>query len=46
MVYGLDVYVDGVSVKDQVIDLLSDPTNSSFVKNVAGLGWEPEFTKR
>ncbi|MER2256742.1 MAG: 6-phospho-beta-glucosidase, partial [Priestia megaterium] len=24
MVYGLDVYVDGVSVKDQVIDLLSD----------------------
>lgn len=45
MVYGLDVYVDGVRVKDQVIDLLSDPTNSSFVKNVAGLGWEPEFTK-
>ncbi|MEN3772022.1 6-phospho-beta-glucosidase [Priestia megaterium] len=43
MVYGLDVYVDGESVKDKVIDLLTDPANSSFVKNVEGLGWEPEF---
>ena len=46
MVYGLDVYLDGVSVKDHVIDLLTDPDNSSFVKNIAGLGWEPEFIKR
>jgi 6-phospho-beta-glucosidase len=45
MVYGLDVYVDGVSVKDKVIDLLTDPNNSSFVKNIQGLGWEPEFLK-
>jgi 6-phospho-beta-glucosidase len=45
MVYGLDVYVDGQSVKDKVIDLLTDPANSSFVKNVEGLGWEPEFIK-
>jgi len=45
MVYGLDVYVDGVSVKDQVIDLLMDPNNSSFVKNIENLDWEPEFIK-
>jgi len=43
MVYGLDVYLDGVSVKDEVIQKLSDPANSSFVKNVDGMGWEPEF---
>lgn len=43
MVYGLDVYVDGISVKDKVIQLISDPNNSSFVKNIDGLGWEPEF---
>lgn len=45
MVYGLDVYLDGVSVKDQVMELLTNPENSSFVKNVAGMGWEPEFIR-
>jgi 6-phospho-beta-glucosidase len=45
MVYGLDVYLDGVSVKDKVIELLSNPENSSFVKNVEGQGWEPEFIR-
>nr|WP_263327684.1 6-phospho-beta-glucosidase [Neobacillus sp. Marseille-Q6967] len=45
MVYGLDVYVDGVSVKDQVIELLTNPENTSFVKNVQGQGWEPEFIR-
>lgn len=43
MVYGLDVYLDGVSVKEEVIEKLSDPENSSFVKNIDGMGWEPEF---
>ncbi|PAV28433.1 6-phospho-beta-glucosidase [Virgibacillus profundi] len=43
MVYGLDVYVDGESVKEEVIEKLSDPENSSFVKNIDGMGWEPEF---
>lgn len=45
MVYGLDVYVDGISVKEKVIALLTDPANSSFVKNIEGLGWEPEFIR-
>lgn len=43
MVYGLDVYLDGDSVKDAVIEKLSDPENSSFVKNIDGMCWEPEF---
>ncbi|WP_339226135.1 6-phospho-beta-glucosidase [Oceanobacillus sp. FSL K6-2867] len=43
MVYGLDVYVDGESVKEEVIKKLSNPENSSFVKNIDGMGWEPEF---
>lgn len=45
MVYGLDVYLDGESVKEKVIDLLTDPKNSSFVKNVQGIGWETPFLK-
>lgn len=45
MVYGLDVYLDGESVKDKVINLLTDSNNSSFVKNIQGLGWEPSFLK-
>ncbi|MDL4841208.1 6-phospho-beta-glucosidase [Aquibacillus rhizosphaerae] len=45
MVYGLNVYVDGESVKDKVIELLTDSNNSSFVKNIKGLGWEPSFIK-
>ncbi|SFD12471.1 6-phospho-beta-glucosidase [Bacillus sp. UNCCL81] len=45
MVYGLDVFVDGESVKEQVIELLTNPENSSFVKNIQGYGWEPEFLR-
>jgi 6-phospho-beta-glucosidase len=45
MVYGLDVFVDGESVKEKVFTLLTDPHNTSFVKNIPGYGWEPEFLK-
>lgn len=45
MVYGLDVYLDGKSVKKKVIDLITKPENSSFFKNVPGLGWEKSFLK-
>jgi len=45
MVYGLDIYLDGVSVKEHVWGMLSDPENASFVKNIAGKEWVPEFTK-
>jgi 6-phospho-beta-glucosidase len=45
MVYGLNVYLDGESVKDKVIDMLTNPENTSFVKNIQGQGWEPEFIR-
>ncbi|MGJ7910157.1 6-phospho-beta-glucosidase [Neobacillus sp. LXY-1] len=45
MVYGLDVFVDGISVKDKLIDLLSDPENTVTMKNIHAMGWEPGFLK-
>jgi 6-phospho-beta-glucosidase len=45
MVYGLDVFVDGVSVKDQVITLLTDPEKNITMQNIHAMGWEPEFLK-
>jgi 6-phospho-beta-glucosidase len=45
MVYGLDVFVDGVSVKDQVISLINDPEKSITMQNIHAMGWEPEFLR-
>lgn len=45
MVYGLDVFVDGISVKDQVIDLIMNPKNSITMKNIHAMGWKPEFLR-
>ncbi|AOM84348.1 6-phospho-beta-glucosidase [Salisediminibacterium beveridgei] len=45
MVYGLDVYLDGVSVKDRVIELLSAEDTSSFVKNIDGQAFEQGFIR-
>ena len=45
MVYGLDVYLDGVSVKDQVIKMLAEREENSTVKNIHGFAWEPEFLR-
>lgn len=45
MVYGLDVFVDGVSVKDKVISLITDPEKSITMQNIHAMGWEPEFLK-
>lgn len=45
MVYGLDVYLDGVSVKQKVIDLITHPEQSVAMQNIVALGWEPEFLK-
>ncbi|MBV7508251.1 6-phospho-beta-glucosidase [Bacillus sp. sid0103] len=43
MVYGLNVFVDGISVKDQVISLINDPEKSITMQNIHAMGWEPEF---
>ncbi|MEH7074646.1 6-phospho-beta-glucosidase [Neobacillus drentensis] len=45
MVYGLNIYVDGVSVKDQVISLINDPEKSITMQNIHAMGWEPDFLR-
>ncbi|MFX3625161.1 MAG: 6-phospho-beta-glucosidase [Ectobacillus sp.] len=45
MVFGLNVYVDGVSVMDRVIEAMANPENALTMKNIAALGWEPDFIR-
>ncbi|MDF2536440.1 MAG: celF [Bacillales bacterium] len=45
MVFGLDIYVDGKSVKDKVLEILTNSENSSFVKNIQGQEWDPGLIK-
>ncbi|MDM5306463.1 6-phospho-beta-glucosidase [Peribacillus frigoritolerans] len=45
MVFGLDVYVDGKSVKDKVINALGNPENEMTMKNIAGFAWDHDFIK-
>lgn len=45
MVYGLDTFVDGVSVQDQVIEAMANPENALTMKNISGLSWEPDFIR-
>ncbi|HWO74791.1 MAG TPA: 6-phospho-beta-glucosidase [Bacillus sp. (in: firmicutes)] len=45
MVYGLRVYLDGTEITDQVLEELTNPTNSVSMKNIVNLGWEPDFIK-
>ncbi|MDQ0178349.1 6-phospho-beta-glucosidase [Bacillus chungangensis] len=43
LVYGLDVFVDGESVLEEVIDILSDPDKQLSMQNIAPIPWEPAF---
>lgn len=45
MVYGLDVYIDGKSVKEQVIKLITDPKKAITMQNIHAMGWEPSFLR-
>lgn len=45
MVYGLDVYLDGVSIMDQVLDELGNPNSQWSMKNIEAKNWEPSFVK-
>ncbi|MFP3840183.1 6-phospho-beta-glucosidase [Bacillus safensis] len=45
MVYGLDVYLDGVSIMDQVLDELGNPKSQWSMKNIEAKNWEPSFVK-
>jgi 6-phospho-beta-glucosidase len=46
MVFGLNVYLDGTNITEQVIDLVANPEKTGItMKNIVDLGWEPEFLK-
>ncbi|WP_080844363.1 6-phospho-beta-glucosidase [Cytobacillus gottheilii] len=45
MVFGLDVFVDGKSVLDEVIAALGNPENEMTMKNIAGFAWDADFIK-
>ncbi|MDM5327489.1 6-phospho-beta-glucosidase [Neobacillus sp. CF12] len=45
MVFGLDTFLDGVSVQDQVIEAMANPENALTMKNISGLSWEPDFIR-
>lgn len=45
MVYGLNIYLDGEDVKQQALEAVADPANASTMKNIAALGWEPDFIR-
>ncbi|MDP7979468.1 6-phospho-beta-glucosidase [Bacillus multifaciens] len=45
MVYGLDVYVDGVSIMDCVLEFMTDPEKQMTMQNIAMLDWEPDFIR-
>lgn len=45
MVFGLNVYLDGVSILDEVIEKMSNPDHAISMKNIAALGWEPDFLR-
>lgn len=43
LVYGLNVFVDGNSVKKEVISQLTNPEKAITMQNIHAMGWEPEF---
>ncbi len=45
MVFGLNVYVDGISVLDEVIEKMANPGSSMTMKNIKDIGFEPDFLR-
>lgn len=45
MVYGLDVYLDGESIREQLLDRLGAAASMGTMQNIVDLGWEPEFIR-
>lgn len=45
MVYGLDIFLDGVSIKEEALAATADPDKQTTMKNIAALGWDPDFIK-
>lgn len=45
MVYGLDIFLDGVSIKEEALAAAADPEKQTTMQNIAALGWDPDFIK-
>jgi len=45
MVFGKEVYVDGVRVTDKLINLLADGNIDQIVKNISDFTWDKDFIK-
>jgi 6-phospho-beta-glucosidase len=46
MVYGLNVYLDGKPILEEIISkLTSNDQSGTTMKNIVDLGWEPQFIK-
>ena len=45
MVYGLNVFLDGENITAHVVEKLTDPEQTSFVKNIEGIGYDPSFIR-
>ncbi|TDL67500.1 6-phospho-beta-glucosidase [Rhodococcus qingshengii] len=45
MVFGLNVYLDGINITDDLLDKLTSKQSGITMKNIIDLGWEPAFIK-
>ncbi len=45
MVFGLNVYLDGIKVTKKVIDLLNSEEAAMTMQNITGVKWVPEFAR-
>jgi len=45
MVYGLNIYFDGINITETVINKITSGDSSMTMQNITDLGWEPEFLK-
>lgn len=43
LLYGIDVYLDGKSVLDKVLEIMGDPEKQISMQNIAPLPWDPAF---
>lgn len=45
MVYGLNVYLDGVNITEELLEKMTSKPSGITMKNIIDLGWEPGFIK-
>ncbi|MFP7283380.1 6-phospho-beta-glucosidase [Bacillus altitudinis] len=45
MVFGLNVFLDGKSIMDQVIEDMADPNSTMSMNNIQAIPWDADFLK-